>query len=83
MVFDLQQYTKRQFVDALTCPINRHGTRVEHGCDDWALYEHPEWLMAHYFANGGPEAFAKRRDEFIRNIEVPDPPVQIEIEFFL
>ncbi|MFA6446456.1 MAG: hypothetical protein WCW14_04390 [Candidatus Paceibacterota bacterium] len=68
--FDTANYTRAQMLEALTCPINRHCTRVEHGCDDWELFKHPEWLMQHYIERGGAVAFAKRRSEFIRDVEV-------------
>jgi len=73
-VFDLKRYLHCQSLDALLCPINREMTRREHECDDWALLKNPGWLMIHYEANGGAVAFAKRRAEFIRKVEVPDIP---------
>jgi hypothetical protein len=51
----------RQVVEALTCPINRMSTMIEHSCNEWTLFEHPEWLISHYVENGGAAAFAKRR----------------------
>lgn len=72
--FDLRKYTRAQIVDAISCPCNRHCTRVEHSCDDFELYKHPEWLLHHYIENGGAIAFAKRRKEFEREIEEPEPP---------
>ncbi len=76
-VFDLRSYTNAQWVEALTCPINRHGTREKHRCDDWELFKHPKWLVEHYHENGGPVAFARRRAEFVRTVEVPDDDYQI------
>jgi len=58
-----------QIVEALTCPVNRDMTRVEHSCDDRELFHHPEWLIAHYITNGGAIAFAKRREEANNNPE--------------
>jgi hypothetical protein len=59
--FKMLKYNQDQIVDALTCPVNRHCTRVEHGCDDWEMYKHPEWLLEHYIRCGGAKEFAKRR----------------------
>lgn len=59
--FDNHKYKDDQVIEALTCPVNRHCTREEHNCDDWVLFERPEWLMDHYITNGGAKAFAKRR----------------------
>jgi hypothetical protein len=60
----MRKYTRDQIIDALNCPINRHCTRVEHNCDDWALHEHPMWLIEHYIKCGGAKEFAKRRDQY-------------------
>lgn len=65
-VFDMTAYNREQIIEALNCPVNRHATRVEHKCDDWALHEHPEWLIEHFIRNGGAEAFAQRRKDFQR-----------------
>ena len=59
--FDNHQYKDDQIIEALTCPVNRHCTRVEHNCDDWELFKHPEWLMMHFIENGGAKEFTKRR----------------------
>ena len=77
ITFDLRRYTRAQMVEALTCPLNRDMTRREHSCDDWELFKHPEWLMWHYHENGGPIAFAARRVEFVRVVEIPDEDFQI------
>ena len=61
---DHEKYMSEQVRIALTCHINRHMTRLEHKCSDQDLFEHPEWLLDHFIANGGAEAFAKRRAEF-------------------
>lgn len=74
IIFDFKKYELKQILEAVTCPINRHGTREEHGCDDWELFRHPELLIKHFVENGGAAAFAKRRAEFEREIEIPDPP---------
>ncbi len=79
IIFMQTSYLHRQMVEAMTCPINRHGTRVEHGCDDWGLFYNPQWLMDHYVNNGGPKEFAKRRAEFQKEVEIPDAP-KYEIE---
>lgn len=75
IVFDNSKFLQRQIVEALTCPINRHCTRLERRCDDWELWHNPEWLIQHFIDNGGAAAFARRREEFLRVVEVP------EIEF--
>ena len=62
-LFDAQRYNQDQVVEALTCPVNRHCTRVEHNCDDWELFQHPEWLLDHFITNGGAVAFSKHREE--------------------
>ncbi len=77
-VFHQEMFLKRQMIDALTCPINRHGTRVEYNCDDWGLWRNPNLLVQHYIENGGAKEFAKRRGEFLEEIVVPD-----EIEFVI
>ncbi len=79
MVFDQKGYMQRQIWEALTCPINRHCTRLEHGCDDWDLFHHPEWLITHFISNGGAEEFAKRRAEFLREIEVYEDEIEYEV----
>jgi len=71
-IFDRAKFLHKQVVEALTCPINRHGTRVEHECDDEWLGRHPDLLIKHYIENGGAAAFAKRRPEFVREVEIPD-----------
>ncbi len=71
-IFDLGRYTRTQLQEALTCPLNRDMTRREHECDDWELFRYPEWLMSHYLENGGAKAFASRRAEFVRLVEVPE-----------
>ena len=69
---DFASYNLAQIKDALTCPINRHATRVRHGCDDWGLHEHPEWLLENYIEKGGAVAFAKRRAEFVSLCDLAD-----------
>ncbi len=64
--FDVFEYNTKQLIEILTCPVNRHATRVEHNCDDCGLYQHPEWLFDRFKNNGGAEAFAKKRLEFQR-----------------
>lgn len=73
LVFDRVRYARVQLVDALTCPINRHATRLHHNCDDWFLHQHPDLLLMHYIKNGGAVAFARRREEFLQEVEIPDP----------
>lgn len=73
--FDMGLFMQRQYVEALTCPVNRHCTREERNCDDWELFKNPGWLLKHFIENGGAVEFAKRRAEFCREIEV------FEIEF--
>ena len=50
---------------ALTCPFNRNGTREENKCDDWVLFENPDWLVQHLNKNGGVEVFVKKHGEHI------------------
>lgn len=76
-IFDLGRYTRTQLQEALTCPLNRDMTRREHECDDWELFRHPEWLMRHYLENGGAIAFASRRADFVRQVEVPEEDYMI------
>ena len=52
-MFDQESYNILQMIDAITCPINRNGTREEHMCDDVELNKHPEWLLEHYDRSGG------------------------------
>ena len=59
--FRLCERNIKQLVEALTCPVNRYATMVEHSCDEWELFHHPDWLVMHYVENGGAEAFAKKR----------------------
>lgn len=66
--FDLRKYTRDQIIDALTYPVNRQCTRVEHNCDDWELYRHPEWLIEHYIRCGGAKEFAKRRAKYEKEV---------------
>lgn len=61
--FNSHKYNDAQIWESFLCPVNRHCTRVEHNCDDWELFKHPEWLVEHYIKNGGAEAFAKHREE--------------------
>ncbi|MFA6430536.1 MAG: hypothetical protein WC229_01430 [Candidatus Paceibacterota bacterium] len=68
-LFDLNAYNTKQIIEILTCPVNRHATRIEHNCDDWELYKHPEWLVEHFVKNGGAEAFAQKRLDFQRLCE--------------
>jgi hypothetical protein len=53
---------------SLTCPLNRNGTREEHRCDDWELFDHPEFLVNHLKSNGGVEAFMKKHGEYVEKI---------------
>lgn len=55
-------------IDALTCHVNRHMTRIKHSCDDEHLYKNPDLLIKHYYENGGAEAFRKRREEFVLTV---------------
>jgi hypothetical protein len=71
--FDQHRYTDDQIIDALTCPVNRHCTRVEHNCDDWELYKNPEWLLQHYIGCGGAAEFAKRRGNKKYWVDQKDP----------
>jgi hypothetical protein len=82
-IFDARRFMLDQVIVALTCPINRDCTRKEHQCDDWELFKHPDWLIRHFIENGGAEAFARRREEYYQEQEVPDEPTSMEIEFHL
>lgn len=62
---DIGEYNVAQIIEAVTCPVNRHATRVEHNCSDQELYYHPEWLIEHFIKHGGAEAFAQKRKDFI------------------
>ena len=62
--FDHHGYTMEQVIEALTCPVNRHATRVQHSCNDYELFKNPQWLLDNYIHNGGAEGFARRRDEY-------------------
>ena len=73
--FDQKGFLYRQTIEAITCPINRHWTRVRYRCDDWGLFRNPNWLIIHYIENGGAEEFAKHRPTFLREIEIPDEGV--------
>jgi len=67
---DLSAYNKEQVVVMFLCPVNRHGTKEEHGwCSDQDLFEHPEWLVDHFEKYGGAKAFAARRGEFTQLCE--------------
>ena len=63
--FDFRRYELDQIIEALTCPTNRHATRVEHDCTDWDLHENPRLLIIHFIENGGAKEFSKRRGEFV------------------
>ena len=78
-VFRTRKYNYDQIVDALTCPVNRHMTRIEHSCNDQDLYEHPEWLVNHYVKHGGREAFALRREEYVREILTEEETIEYYI----
>ncbi len=66
----------RQAVQAYTCPLNRAMTMVEHSCDEWGLFYHPDWLVMHYINNGGAKAFAIMRDKQAE-IEAMEPEYYI------
>ncbi|OGZ67645.1 MAG: hypothetical protein A3C58_01045 [Candidatus Staskawiczbacteria bacterium RIFCSPHIGHO2_02_FULL_34_10] len=61
----LSENNWRQVVEALTCPLNRSMTMVEHSCDEWELFRNPDLLINHYVKFGGAEAFAKRRGLYL------------------
>lgn len=63
--FDFRRYELNQIVEALTCPINRHETRVKHGFTDWDLHKNPKFLIVHFIEEGKAEEFSKRRSEFV------------------
>jgi hypothetical protein len=52
-----------QMVEALTCPVNRYATMVEHSCDEYELFKHPDWLVEHYVKFGGATKNAQLRKE--------------------
>ena len=76
-VFNLKKYAHDQIVDALTCPLNRHATRVERQCDDFELHRHPDWLLEHYIRYGGAVHWATKRKEYEEEIEIPEEDYQI------
>ena len=71
-VFDTTAYNRQQLIEALLCPINRNGTREEYRCDDWGLFKNPQWLLEHFMKYGGAEAFARHREDFWKQVEIPD-----------
>ena len=75
-VFNTRAYTQAQLMEALTCPVNRHMTRIEHGCNDRELFKHPDWLLDHYVKFGGAEAFAKRRSEFEKEVLTAEETIE-------
>lgn len=76
--FLFAKYNHDQIVEALTCPVNRHCARVAHGCDDWELFKHPNWLLEHFVLNGGAKAFAKHREEKQYWIDEEDKQDELE-----
>lgn len=52
-----------QIVEACLCPINRYATMVEHSCDEYELFRHPDWLIMHYIENGGAKKHAELRNK--------------------
>jgi hypothetical protein len=69
---DTGAYTQAQRADCALSLKNRHGTRVEHACDDRTLEEHPEWLIQHYIEHGGAVwAAEKLRPRYLKDIEIP------------
>lgn len=62
--FDHRGYTTEQIHEALTCPVNRHTTRIKYACNDYDLFLNPQWLLENYIKEGGAEGFAKRRSEY-------------------
>ena len=76
--FNQRKYNQDQIVESLTCPVNRHCTRVAHNCDDWELFKHPDWLLEHFILNGGAKAFAKHRTEKEYWIEEEDKQDELE-----
>lgn len=69
---DISAYNLAQKADCVLSLKNRHGTRIEHNCDDKALEEHPEWLIEHYIKYGGAVwAAEKLRPRYLKDIEIP------------
>ena len=71
--FNFSGYITAEMIDALTCPVNRHATMVEHSCDEHELHKNPGLLIMHYHDNGGADFFRKRRKEFEREAERRSP----------
>jgi len=69
-VFNVHKYNQAQIVDSLTCPLNRHATRVEHQCDDFELHKHPDWLLDHYIKCGGAVYWETKREQYFDEVEV-------------
>lgn len=36
---------------------------VEHSCDEYELFRHPDWLIMHYIENGGAKKHAELRNK--------------------
>ena len=68
--FRLCERNIKQLVEALTCPVNRYATMVEHSCNEMELFHHPDWLVMHYVENGGAIAFAEKRSN-VRPVSLP------------
>lgn len=68
-VFNFRRYTIDQIVDAMTCPLNRFATMVEHSCNEYDLHKHPDWLIEHYIKHGGADYWATKREQYIQEIE--------------
>jgi len=78
-VFNTRRYAQAQMIEALTCPVNRHMTRVERGCTNQDLFENPDWLLDHYIRFGGAKAFEKRRSEFETEVLTEEETIEYYI----
>lgn len=54
---------------AFLCTKNRSMTMLEHSCDEWGLFYHPEWLLEHYFLNSGVVLNQEEKDSIFNFIE--------------
>jgi len=68
----LETRNGRQILESFLCPVNRHCTRLEYKCsdDDFVKGNNHDFLIKHYALNGGAEAFAKKREEFLESNKV-------------
>ena len=59
----------KHLVFAFLCTKNRSMTMLEHSCNEWGLFDHPEWLLEHYFLNSGVVLDQEEKDSIFNFIE--------------